>query len=318
MNESSSEAKWDLKSPWMIAVWPGMGHVAVNAGFYLAAKLHMNVFAEFSPRDLFDVEHVEVDNGIIRPAGLPRSRLFLWKDPHEKRDLILFIGEAQPPLGKRAFCRNLIELAKKLKIERVFTFAAMATQMHPEHPSNVFVAGTNQMTLDEVALLDVKILREGTIGGLNGVLLGEAADADLHGACLLGEMPHIFAQVPFPGASLAVLKVFRELSGIQFDVEELEQQAKELGEKLGELLTKVEGQLKAAESSPDEAEDLEESPPPEVEPKIPPAMERRIESLFQQAQADRSKAYELKQELDRYGIFKDYEDRFLDLFRADR
>jgi hypothetical protein len=37
--------------------------------------------------------------------------------------------------------------------------------------------------------------------------------------------------------------------------------------------------------------------------------------LFNQANQDRSKAFELKQELDRLGVFKDYEDRFLDLFK---
>jgi hypothetical protein len=37
--------------------------------------------------------------------------------------------------------------------------------------------------------------------------------------------------------------------------------------------------------------------------------------LFERAVKDRSKAFELKQELDRLGVFKDYEDRFLDLFK---
>ncbi len=41
---------------------------------------------------------------------------------------------------------------------------------------------------------------------------------------------------------------------------------------------------------------------------------RQIEALFAQAGRDRSKAYELKNELDRLGAFKEYEDRFLDLF----
>lgn len=45
-----------------------MGHVAINAGFYLAAKLEMRGFAEFSPRELFDVEHVDVKYGIIHDA----------------------------------------------------------------------------------------------------------------------------------------------------------------------------------------------------------------------------------------------------------
>jgi predicted ATP-grasp superfamily ATP-dependent carboligase len=301
-----------LNSPWMIAVWPGMGHVGINAGFYLASKLEMAAFAEFSPRELFDVERVDVQNGIIRPARLPRSRLFLWRDPAKKRDLVLFLGEAQPPTGKRDFCRGLIGLARRLGVQRVFTFAAMATQMHPEHVSRVYVASTDQQTLDEVALLDVQILREGHIGGLNGVLLGEAAELGLHGTCLLGEMPHIFSQLPFPAGSLAVLKVFQELTGIAIDLGELETQAHELSQQLGQLLARVEGEFKESEGEFPEDEVAE--PEPEA-PKLPPEHERRIEQLFAQARNDRSKAYELKQELDRLNVFADYEDRFLDLFQ---
>lgn len=301
-----------MKSPWLIAVWPGMGQVAINAGFYLAAKLEMGVFAEFSPRELFDIEHVDVQNGIIHPARLPRCRLFLWRDPAKQRDVVLFLGEAQPPAGKRQFCQGLIDIARRLGVERVFTFAAMATQMHPEKPSRVFVASTDQATLDEVALLDVQILREGNIGGLNGVLLGEAAEAGLHGTCLLGEMPHIFAQLPFPGGSLAVLKVFRELTGIAIDLQELEQQTDEIGKRLGELLAQVEGELREEPGGATEEEVAEAEPEPP--PKLSPTDEQRIEALFKQARQDRSKAYELKQELDRLEVFADYEDRFLDLF----
>ncbi len=48
--------------------------------------------------------------------------------------------------------------------------------------------------------------------------------------------------------------------------------------------------------------------------RVNPAQRRRIEQLFAQAARDRSKAFELKHELDRLGLFKEYEDRFLDLF----
>ncbi|MFO0826122.1 MAG: hypothetical protein U0792_23900 [Gemmataceae bacterium] len=41
----------------------------------------------------------------------------------------------------------------------------------------------------------------------------------------------------------------------------------------------------------------------------------QIEESIEAATKDRSKAFELKQELDRLGIFKQYEDRFLDLFK---
>ena len=82
-------------------------------------------------------------------------------------------------------------------VEQVFTFAAMGTQMHPEHASRTFVAATDEETLDELRLLDVQVLEGGMISGLNGVLLGEVAAANMHGACLLGGLPQIFRKCRF-------------------------------------------------------------------------------------------------------------------------
>src|SRR4029077_13693481 len=97
-----------LNKPWLVAVWPGMGHVAISAGYYLMAKLGMHVISELSAREFFEIEHVEVKGGLIRTGRLPRSQFFVWNDPQEKRDIIVFIGEAQPPIGKYVFCRRLI------------------------------------------------------------------------------------------------------------------------------------------------------------------------------------------------------------------
>ena len=70
--------KPELHHPWLVAVWPGMGHVALSAGYYLIAKLDMHVLAEFSPRDFFDIEQVEVKDGLLRTASPPRNRVFVW------------------------------------------------------------------------------------------------------------------------------------------------------------------------------------------------------------------------------------------------
>lgn len=302
--------KVKLHWPWLVAVWPGMGQVALAAGFYLMAKLEMHMLAEISSRELFNVEHVEIKAGLIRTGRMPRSRLFVWNDPTHTHDIILFIGEAQPPLGKYAFCHKLIDYAKKLGVERVFTFAAMATQMHPEHVSRVFAAATDEPTLADLKGLELTLLENGHIGGLNGVLLGVAAEAGLRGSCLLGEMPHIFAELPFPKASLAVLQVFTTMAGIEIDFQELSEQAATVEQQMGQLLARVEQQM-GMEAAPDEEPYAAEP----TESRLRPEDERHIEQLFEQARRDRSKAYELKRELDRLDAFKDYEDRFLDLFK---
>jgi len=300
-----------LNKPWMVAVWPGMGHVAISGGYYLMAKLGMYQLAEFRPLDLFEVEHVEVKGGLIRTGSLPRSRLFVWHNSAGGHDIVVFIGEAQPPTGKYAFCRKLVEFARGLAVERVFTFAAMATEMRPEHPSRVFAAATNEETLAELRRLEVEILEEGAIGGLNGVLLGVAADNGLPGVCLLGEMPHVFPQLPYPKGSLAVLETFATMAGLEIDLSELREQSQAVEVKLRELYAAVQRAMQSQEPATKETFTAQEA----QETRLDAEDEQRIEQLFQQSQQDRSKAYELKRELDRLGVFREYEDRFLDLFK---
>jgi proteasome assembly chaperone (PAC2) family protein len=300
-----------LNAPWLVAVWPGMGQVAISAGYYLMANLGMHLLAEFAASELFDVEHAEVKNGLIQTGHLPRNRFFAWNDPRGKHDLVVFIGEAQPPRGKYAFCSNLIDFVKDLGVTRVFTFAAMATAMHPEHDSRVFAAATDQETLEELKRLELVVLDDGHIGGLNGILVGVAAEKGLRGACLLGEMPHLFAQLPFPKASLAVLEAFTTIADVEIDFAQLSEQAKEMEQKLGELLEQVEQSL----GRPTTTEDEGVVPETGDEEKLGNDERRHIEQLFEKAKHDRSNAYELKRELDRLGVYNEYEDRFLDLFK---
>ena len=81
-------------------------------------------------------------------------------------------------------------------------------------------------------------------------------------------------------------------------------------------MTRIE---QAMRPSPD-AEQPSFGPPLEPEerskPDLDPSEERRLEVLFAEAERDRSRAYRLKQELDRLKVFDQFEDRFLDLFKA--
>jgi uncharacterized protein len=301
-----------LNKPWLVAVWPGLGQVALSAGYYVLAKLGMHYIAEFSPLELFEMEHVEVKDGLVQLGRLPRSRFFVWKGPPEAHDIVIFLGEAQPPLGRLAFCQKLVEFAKKLDVRRVFTFAAMATSMDLDDPSRVFGAATDDEGLKELKRFDVEILTDGQIGGLNGVLLGVAANNGLRGTCLLGEMPRVVANLPFPKASHAVLSTFTKMAGIKIDLTELSEQAESVNGQLRELFARLQAEMQQRAEGGEES-DVPVIPPPEEQ--LAPEDKERIGTLFEQARNDRSKAYELKRELDRLDVFKEYEDRFLDLFK---
>jgi uncharacterized protein len=58
-----------------------------------------------------------------------------------------------------------------------------------------------------------------------------------------------------------------------------------------------------------------ESPPPSFSKPIPGYIMDKIEKLFLEAKLDRAKAIALKEELDRWDLYKTYEDRFLDIFK---
>lgn len=301
-----------LVHPNLVAVWPGMGQVAINAGIYLISKLKMEFLLELDESKLFDVDHIEIKDGRVQTIRRPRNLFFVWEDPLRKNDLILFLGEGQPSHGKYNFCQKIINLANESQVEKVFTFAAMATQMPPHSKSRTFGVGTGTAELSNLKNLDVEILMEGNISGMNGILLGVAAELGKNGYCLLGEIPHIFGALPFPKATLAILETFTSMLDINLDLAELSEQVAEHEKEIEMALEQIHANQLSEEKESAPLHQADES----FETNAVNAEEiQKIEELFQAAKGDRSKSFELKKELDRSGLFKEYEDRFLDLFK---
>ncbi|MFM7057011.1 MAG: PAC2 family protein [Planctomycetota bacterium] len=307
-----------LKHPWMLAVWPGMGHVAMGAGYYLIARLKMTLLAELATKEFFDPEQVDVHRGLVQPLQPPRSRLFVRQDPHGQHDLLVLLSEAQPSSGRIDFCRRVLEFAHRLGVVRIITLAAVASEMEPEAEPRMFAIATDLAGLHELEQLGATPLEDGRISGLNGLVLAAAAEAGIQGLGILGEIPRVFSQFPFPPASLVALRALASLSRLEIDLSEMQRQADNVQTQLSSLLTNLREQL-SDEDAEKFAEDLPASeailsaPNP---PTLSSEQKRTIEQLFEHAQADRSRAFELKNQLDQLGVFPAYEDRFLDLFRT--
>jgi predicted ATP-grasp superfamily ATP-dependent carboligase len=307
-----------LRRPWLVAVWPGMGAVAQIAGTYLARQLRAKAVAELDPQGFFEPRSITVKGGLALAEGLPRSTFHAWRNPSGERDLLILIGEQQPASAGLRYAQALMDVAARHSVERVVTFAAMATPIHPAARPRVFGVATREALLPELKAHDVTLLEEGEISGLNGTFLAAAAARDLPAVCLLGEFPFFAAQLPNPKASAAVLEVFARMSGLPVDLAPIRADAAKIEVSLVQHLEQLQRAVEQAGAQHEEAEAV-----PEPEPQAPPPEERqvptealeRIESLFAQARQDRQKALELKAELDRHGLFKRYEDRFLDLFK---
>lgn len=314
-----SESTTNQNRPWMIAAWPGMGNVAVIAAGYLVQKLGMKPLGEMTARGYFDIQQVTVSAGLINPPRMPRSVMYQWKNPNGGRDLIVSISEAQPAARTYGFAHEVMDRAAKFNVERVFTFASLASQLHPTQQPRVYAAATSQPVLDDLLQLEATTLEDGQIGGLNGVILGAALEHGVHGACLLGEIPFFAAGVPNPKAAKAVLEIFASVANLTLDLSDLQQHSETVERALLEMMERMqqqgegeEGEEFADGETDDEAVDLSTPPKERV---IDFDTRTRIEHLFEEARRDRSKAVGLKQELDKLGVFRQYENRFLDLFR---
>lgn len=311
-----------LREPWLVAAWPGMGNVAIGAAAYLIAKLNAQLVAEMPSDGVFELASIDVKDGLAKASRIPRSMFFEWRNSRAPRDLLILIGESQPPAHGYAFCHRLLEYALHRGVKRLFTFAAMATQLHPSNQPRVFGAATDAGGIDELRRHEVLPLKEGQISGMNGVLLAAGVERGIPGVCLLGELPFFAAGVPNPKASQAVLESFASISDIEIDFTDLRPQVEAVEQALLQMLEKMQAaareqgqELPVEESGGEEGESTDIDDGTRNEPALDDATRNRIEQLFEAAEKDRTNAMRLKQELDRLKVFPQYEDRFLDLFK---
>ena len=121
--------------------------------------------------------------------------------------------------------------------------------------------------------------------------------------------------VPYPTASLAVLEIFSRLANVKVDTAELKHEAKKIEAHLSQALDHIKKLAQSEEGIPEAFETY--MPDPAENGKLTPEEKDQIEALFFAAQRDRTAAFDLKKELDRLGVFREYEDRFLDLFKGE-
>jgi len=309
-----------LKKPYLIVAWPGMGEVAFKAASYLVEKLKAEEFAEIPAEDFFYLTGSAIKEGILDLPQLPQSKFYSWKNPakdNRKHDLIIFLSSAQPDLAKAdEYSKKIIQVAKDFKTEMVVSFASMPQAVEHTHEPAVWFTATTKELKEELKKYNMNILSEGQISGMNGLFLGIAKREGLKGICLLGEIPLYTIQIENPKASASVLQAFSRILNIQIDLGNLAEQAKNLDGEIDKLLEYLKLGSHGAAAAPigeDEIEKIKKTLSQLT--KLPASMKDRIEKLFEQAKTDITKANELKNELDKWNVYKEYEDRFLDLFR---
>lgn len=304
-----------LKNPYLIVAWPGMGEVAFKAATYLVEKLKAEEFASILPEEFFYLTGSVIRDGVLAVPELPYSKFYCWKNKAGKNDLIIFISNAQPDLARaEEYCRRIMHVAGTFKVKTVVSFAAMPQPIDHTQPAGVSFAATSPGLNAQLKKHHLNLLPEGQISGMNGLFLGLAKKEGLDGICLLGEIPLYTTQIENPQASYAVLNAFGRLMNIRIDFSDLIEQVHVMEGEINKLLDYLKiGSQTAGPIGEEEIEKIKKSLSQLT--KLPHSIKEKIEKLFTLAKSDISKANELKSELDKWNIYKDYEDRFLDLFK---
>ncbi len=233
-------------------------------------------------------------------------------------DLILFIPDTQSLEKPLDLARSVIRTAiSKFGVETLVSFAAISGILEPEDEP-VVRFGTTDFHLGEyLAKSGIPPLRSERLVGLNGLILIAAQELGLRGVCLVSEIPVWGLHTPNPKATRSLLKCLCSIMSIRLNFDHLDGQISALEERMVSLRDSFSSN---ENNLWEEMDDFSSGaiPPSEsidADHKVTAKDIEEVEQCFNRARFDRSQTPLLKAELDRLGLFKQYEDRFLDLFR---
>ncbi len=227
------------KSCFMLASWPGIGDVSLTAAKYLVEKLNAVEIGEIDPVSFFEPVGVTVKDNVVESPRFPESKFYYWRPKRAGRGLVVFIGEEQPVFKGYELVNCVLDVAQKLKVERIYSCAAAVTRVHHSEEMKVWGVATDPDLIDELSKYNVILRGDLRIAGLNGLILGMAKERGMQGICLLGEVPAYATQIANPKASLAVLGILTKMLGIALDLSELGGLAEQVDEEMDRIAKRV-------------------------------------------------------------------------------
>jgi len=250
-----------LKSPILIACWPGIANIGIIAVDTLREMLEAEEFGEIEPWDFFYPQQVSIKSGVLEALDFPASKFYFKKTP--RRDLLFFIGEEQPAVAGKAYAEGgkayqlaslVLDVAQRFGSKRVYTSGAAVAPVHHTMTPRVWAVPNDRSLIAEVRKYQNTILMseveeregEGNIVGLNGLLLGVARKRGLEAICLMGEIPVYLQGLPlsYPRASKSVVEVLSRTLGIEVDTTRLDEWSSQVEEEIEHFYHQVPSEIK--------------------------------------------------------------------------
>ncbi len=208
----------ELNEVYLICGFPGSGYVGKLAIDHLIEELKAEHIADIYSSAL-------PPQVIIRNDGtleLMKNSLYYYKGNH--RPIILLTGDSQPIIPDAEYMvADAIFDILKYKIDTVFTLAAYITGVFVNRPK-VYATATDNHIVEELKSKGLEIMDNGSVTGMNGIIVGLAKLRNIKGICLLGETS---GYVIDASAASAVLKVLSNILDIVIDMQDLEKRIKD-------------------------------------------------------------------------------------------
>jgi len=226
----------------LVAAWPGIGNLSLIVTRYLREKLRAEEIGEIEPFTFFDPIGVMVKDNVVETPQFPEGKFYYWHNAPGKKDILFFISDEQPAYKGYDLANFILDVARKFKVQRIYTFAAAIAKIHHTEQPRVWAVATDQSLVTYLKKFDVVLRGRLQIAGLNGLLLGVARERSMQGICLLGEVPSYTTRIPNPKASLAVLKVLLQVLGVEIDLSEMAKIAEESDQQMKRLAAQAMGE----------------------------------------------------------------------------
>jgi hypothetical protein len=248
-----SEPRCD--KPVLVVGWPGIGNVGIIAVDGLRKAVGAEAIGEIEPWDFFYPSKATFKGGVLEELAFPRNTFYHAR--HEGRDLLFFVGDEQPSVEGKAYAEGVkayrlahlvLDAAARFGCRRIYTSGAAVAAVHHAMIPQVWAVPTAPGLLDEVKRIpNAVLMNEGSISGLNGLLLGVAKERGFEGMCAMGEVPMYVAHFPllYPRASKSVMQFLARALDMSVDPGWLDDAIKESDEQVDEIYKKIPAEMRA-------------------------------------------------------------------------
>jgi uncharacterized protein (TIGR00162 family) len=222
----SSTSLPQLQSPYLICGFPGSGYVGKIAVDHLIQELDAKHLADiystsFPPQVLIRTDGVAepIKNTIFYAANLVAS------SSSSSNDLLLLTGDSQPvsPESQYLLAEEILDIAAKFNTQKIFTLGAYITQVFVDKP-RVFGTANDIEIVKAFDGQNILTMDNGSVAGMNGLIVGIAKIRGIKGTCLLGETSGYVVDAK---ASKVVLESLLSITGLRVNMTDIEKKAKD-------------------------------------------------------------------------------------------